>query len=168
MPEKMYCPRCANGFQEGTAYCRSCGLSLDGVSRIVTGEAASAPAMRRRPNSFALRTGLALFLIGTVLGMANLVVRDLGIFPEIYGKIVFLTFVALGLLGIGSAVVFPSKKYVKPKREDMPRGLETAPLPEQLSEPGINNIENAFPNADRSRLSVEPGSVTEKTTRQLG
>ncbi|MEP7148475.1 MAG: hypothetical protein ABI857_06285 [Acidobacteriota bacterium] len=163
----MYCPRCANGFQKATAYCRSCGLSLDGVSRIVTGEAASAPALRRSPNSFALRTGLALFLIGTVLGLANLIVRELGIFPEIYGKIVFLTFVALGLLAMGASVVFPSKTYVKPKFGDKARGLETAPLPEQLAAPGINSIDDGFLNKDRASVSVEPGSVTENTTRQL-
>jgi hypothetical protein len=172
MTENMYCPRCGNQFSESTSFCRTCGLSLDGVSEIVTGEAATAPEMRSGPNYKFIQIGLAMFIFGTVIGLANVIVRDLGLFPEIYGKAICLAFISMGLLSIALSVIFPSKRYVKRKQSkstnDSERRLKTAPLGEHLPPASINNIKTDFPKDDRLPVTAEPGTVTEHTTRQLG
>lgn len=171
MQKDMYCPRCGNSFSESTSFCRTCGLSLDGVSEIVTGEASTAPEIRSEPNYSAIRLGMALFIFGAVVGLANIVVRDLGLFPEIYGKAICLAFVSMGLLSIALSVIFPSKRYVKRKESkstnDSERRLKTAPLAEQLPPASVNNIKTDFPKDERPPVTIEPGSVTEHTTRHL-
>ena len=112
----MYCPRCASEFNPNTSFCRTCGLALDGVDKIVTGDAANAPEVRKRPRGDAIRMGIGLFMFGTVIGLANIVVRDLALFPELYGKILFLTMVIVGLLTIGIGFVFPKKQFIKKER----------------------------------------------------
>ena len=173
MAENLYCPRCAKRFSSETSYCRTCGLSLEGVTEIVSGDAANAPVTSTRPNPTAIRLGIGLVLLGTVLGMINGVIKDLGLYPEIYGKAVFIAFVAAGLLSLGAAVVFPSKKYTKRKdlnsnaESDYPGQLETAPLMSELPSPDLNDLEINFPKGIRDPTGVEPGSVTEQTTRSL-
>ena len=60
----MYCPRCAKEFESGTSYCRTCGLSLDGVAAIVKGEAETEPEMRTAPNGKLMRIGIGTFILG--------------------------------------------------------------------------------------------------------
>src|SRR3982750_1528146 len=103
----MYCPRCAKEFDPGTAFCRTCGLSLDGVAAIVTGEAETEPEFRTGPNREIQRYGIASFILGTVIALGNAMVRDLGLWPYDIGKYVFMTLIMLGLLLIGAGVVFP-------------------------------------------------------------
>lgn len=172
MAENLYCPRCAKQFSSGTSYCRTCGLALDGVSQIVSGDAENAPVTSRRPNFFAFRLGLGLFIFGLVIGMVNGVLKDLELFPQIYGKAVFLTFIAAGLLFLGSSIVFPSKKYTKRKKatteSDSPDQLDTSPLPGELSPANPAELNIDFPKDHREPVGVEPRSVTEHTTRNLG
>lgn len=172
MEENLYCPRCGKQFSSGTAYCRTCGLSLDGVSEIVTGEAATAPEIRSGPNYNFIRIGIALFIFGTVLGLANIIVRDLGLFPEIYGKIVFLTFVCIGMTTMGASFVFPSKRYLKQKPRGpadpaIDHGHRTSVLPHRLPTTIENYIEPTMSNDDRQPIAAEPGTITEHTTRHL-
>ena len=139
MSENLYCPRCGKQFSSGTAYCRTCGLSLDGVSKIVTGEAADAPITTSRPNFKVMRIGIGLFILGLAIGLINGAVRDLGLYPDAYGKMVFLALVAVGMLTLGAGFLFPTKKYTKRKpsasidRSASDTGLDTAPLAGQLS-----------------------------------
>ena len=173
MADNLYCPRCGKPSTTETSYCRTCGLSLDGVVEIVSGDAANAPVTSTRPNPMAIRLGIGLLLLGTVLGMINGLIRDLGLFPQIYGKAVFIAFVAAGLLCLGAAVVFPSKKYTKRRnvnsvRESDSTGeLDTAPLADQLS-PADVDVDNVnFPADSREPVIVDRASVTEHTTRNL-
>src|SRR5438445_383341 len=106
MSENLYCPRCGKQFSSGTAYCRTCGLSLDGVSKIVTGEAADAPITTSRPNFKVMRIGIGLFILGLAIGLINGAVRDLGLYPDAYGKMVFLALVAVGMLTLGAGFLF--------------------------------------------------------------
>lgn len=172
MDENLYCPRCGKQFSGKTSYCRTCGLDLSGVTEIVSGDAENAPVTSNTPNATALRLGLGLFLFGTALGLVNIVIRDLELFPEIYGKAVFIAFVIAGILSMGASVVFSSKKY--PKRENKreeplsPNEFETVPLAGELLplDSSANRIE--FPRNQREPVLTEPGSVVENTTRQLG
>ena len=173
MAENLYCPRCGKQFASETSFCRTCGLSLDGVSEIVNGEAGSAPEMVSRPNGKLMRVGIAVFIFGTALALFTAAVKDLGLFPEIYGKMVFLFVVSIGMLLIGAGFVFPSKVYKKHRRtEDFKparstKTLETAPLANSLApgEPSAAIID--FPVDTRELDPVPVGSVTENTTRNL-
>ena len=89
MAENLFCPRCGHKFAPETQYCRKCGLALEAVSKIVTGDAENAPVATKRPNYAGFRLGLGLFIVGLVIGLANGAIRDLQIYPEVYGKIVF-------------------------------------------------------------------------------
>lgn len=171
MKDPFYCPRCGKPFGGGTSYCRTCGLALDAVSEIVSGESDTAPERSKRPNFNFIRFGIGLFIFGTVLGLVNTVLRDLALFPETYGKAIFITFVAAGLLSIGSAFIFPSTKYTKRKKQDSSSGaaeagqMEAAPSTGQLGPAQFDEVE--FSKDVREPVAVEPSSVTEHTTRHL-
>lgn len=172
MSRNLYCPRCSKPFSSEISYCRTCGLSLDGVSKIVSGEAENAPAMTWRPNFKLMRLGIGLFIFGMVIGLIYGAVRDLGLFPEAYGKMIFLGIIALGMLTMGAGMLFPTKKYTRSKplsadRSDPDAGLDTASLAGQLpsAQVGVNDIE--FPKDAREFDKVAACSVTEHTTRNL-
>ena len=173
MAENLYCPRCGKQFSEGTAYCRTCGLSLDGVSKIVTGETDQAPLTTTRPNFKIMRIGIGLFILGLAIGLINGAVRDLGLFPDAYGKLVFLTLVAVGMLTLGAGFLFPTKKYTKRKPSSSTTqtapdtGLDTAQLAGQLTPADVDAADIAFPANRREPVIVDRGSVTEHTTRNL-
>lgn len=174
MTDNLYCPRCSKPFSSDTSYCRTCGLSLEGVSEIVSGEAASAPVMTSQPNFKTMRIGMGLFILGLVIGLLNGALRDFDLYPQAYGKMIFLLFIALGLLTIGSGFVFPTKKYTKRKLPrsitefDSEQQVHTAPLKGQLDAAYASVNDIAFPKDGREFESVPVGSVTEQTTRNLG
>jgi|GEM_PF-2818533 len=168
MAENLYCPRCAKPFSKDTSYCRTCGLSLDGVAKIVSGDAENAPVRVWRPNFNAIRYGVGIMILGLVIGLLNGMLRDFGLYPDRYGKAVFLALIALAMLTMGLAFVFPTKKYKKRKGADLPAELETAPLAGEL--PPVDTAELdpiVFPKDRREPVMAEPGSVTERTTRNL-
>lgn len=155
----MYCPRCSKQFDPGTSYCRTCGLALDGVSDIVSGQAESEPIVTRRPNFKLFRIGIGVFILGLVIGLINGALKDFELFPQSYGKLIFMLFVAAGMLTLGAGFLFPTKKYSKRKPSEL--GASKKP---QLAEPKHAN-DIVFP-ADTREL--EPvASVTEHTTRDL-
>ena len=161
MAEDLYCPRCGKGFASETSFCRTCGLSLDGVSEIVNGEAADAPEMVSRPNFKLMRFGIGLFIFGLVIGLINGALKDFDLFPQAYGKFVFMAMVALGMLLLGAGFLFPTKHYKKRKPSS-----KTATRPkEQLNAARDNDI--VFPVDTRELEPVPVGSVTENTTRNL-
>lgn len=167
MAENLYCPRCGKQFGIETSYCRTCGLSLDGVSEIVTGETATAPEVRTGPNNTAIRIGVGLFILGTALGLANVLVRELNLFPEIYGKMIFISFVIAGLVSMGLSFVFPQKRYVKKGRTNKDETVETG---RDLSTAELDQLPSADRNIDdfiSPDSRRKPDSVTEHTTRQL-
>lgn len=167
MAENLYCPRCAKAFTTGTSYCRTCGLELGGIVKIVSGDAENAPVTVSRPNFNAIRYGVVLMIIGLVIGLLNGALRDFNLYPDRYGKVVFMVFIALAMLTMGSAFLFPVKRYTKRKNadDDTPVKLDTAPLAGELPPADTNEI--VFPANLREPVMAEPGSVTERTTRHL-
>lgn len=171
MTYKMYCPRCGKQFDLGTSYCRTCGLSLDGVSDIVSGEAESEPVVTRRPNFKLFRIGIAMFILGLVIGLINGALKDFELFPQSYGKLIFMLFVAAGMLTLGAGFLFPTKKYTKRKpttgSSGVDKKLDTAPLARSLDEARPNLDQVHFSKDDREFEKVPAASITEHTTRNL-
>lgn len=169
----MHCPRCGNQFSSGTAYCRTCGLSLDGVSEIVHGESASAPEITSQPNLKIMRLGGGIFILGVAFALITRILRGLELFPESYGLLVFLVFSTVAILTLGVGLLFPAKKYTKrkPAQSTAPSELDlvsgTPPLTARLNaaSPAVNDID--FPKAGREPEKMPVGSVTEHTTRNL-
>jgi hypothetical protein len=165
MKKDLFCPRCGNQFKSETSFCRTCGLSLDGVSEIVNGEAESAPEMISRPNFKVMRIGIGLFICGLVIGLANGALKDFDLFPQVYGKLIFMAMAALGMLMLGAGFLFPTKRYKKRKSSSKSPTFDTATLNEQLIPAGPNDF--AFPNDTRELEPVPIGSITENTTKNL-
>lgn len=162
----MYCPRCANKFESGTAFCRTCGLSLDSVSAIVSGEKESEPIVKSVPNRDLVRYGVGTVILATVIGLGHGALKDFHLYPESVGKFVVLTMLMIGIVLIGAGVLFPKKKYINQTQprsnEDEKSSLPTANL--HVLPSADRNIDDiAFPSAN----AHEPGSVTENTTRHL-
>ena len=152
-------------FASETSFCRTCGLSLDGVSEIVSGEAESAPEVVSRPNFKLMRFGIGLFIFGLVIGLANGALKDFDLFPQAYGKLVFMVTVALGMLMLGAGFLFPTKQFKKRKPKSPSEIPDTASVKEQLNPASLNDI--VFPVDTRELEPVAVGSVTENTTRNL-
>lgn len=170
MKTDLFCPRCAQPFDSGTKFCRTCGLALDGVSEIVNGEAANAPEVKWQPNFKLMRIGIGLFILGLVIALSNAALRDLGLFPESYGKMLFLALAALGMLMLGAGFVFPTRKYTKRKSSNIAAPdlfLDTAPLAGELGAAKTDLNELEFRKDGRDLEAIPVGSVTEHTTRNL-
>ncbi len=169
MAEKIYCPRCGKAARSGESFCRTCGLELAEVAQIVSGNVENAPETAFRPNPKFITTGIAIFILGTVLGLGHAILRDLDLYPQIYGKTVFMLFIMAGMLTLGLAFVFPSKRFKKRRGTQTEvevtsaDKLATAPL---RSLPNADEEKFAIPFPRKSR-DKEPASITEHTTRQL-
>ena len=169
----MFCPRCAKKFEADTSYCRTCGLSLDEVRRILSGEADTEPEIRRRPNFSLMQAGIAIFILGMVVALGNAALSTaIGFRPDI-GKVIFLSMIAIGMLFLGLGFVFPRTRYIA-NRSKQDKELESTPakstsrLKARLEEPREAFLDVEFPKDDREPVNIEVSSVTEHTTRQLG
>lgn len=173
MADNLYCPRCSNQFSHGTSYCRSCGLSLDAVSKIVKGEAENAPEITTRPNFKLMRLGIGLFILGLVIGLVNGALRDFGLYPDAYGKMLFMVIVAAGMLMVGAGFLFPRKTYKKREalaeddHHDPSKTFNTAPLAGELNPASVDADPIKFPTNTLIPENQPVGSVTESTTRNL-
>jgi len=168
MAERIFCPRCGKPSDGNVSYCRTCGLALDDVGRIVEANVENKPETRTRPNSGLFRLGLGLFILGMVVALINGAVKEIEPWPQSYGKALFLAMIAARLLFLGASIVFPVRTYRK-RRPDLKtdadtNSLTTGPLARELPPAEINNIDPAL----RLDRHSGPLSVTEGTTRQLG
>lgn len=163
----MYCPRCSKEFTPGPSYCRTCGLSLDGVVEIVTGEAENEPEIKKGPNQKLIRAGMGSIIPGMVIGLSIPIFKNLELFTAAAtARYIFLGLIMLGILLLGAGVLFPSRRYVKKKaprssREPETPMIETARL-EALRAGDLSVNDFQIPSNSR-----EPDSVTENTTRLL-
>jgi hypothetical protein len=174
MAENLFCPRCGKQFGNQTSFCRTCGLSLAPVVEVVNGDVENKPVVTRRPNFKLFQIGIALFIFGMVIGLINGALKDFELFPQSYGKLVFLLFIAAGLLTLGAGFLFPTKKYTKHKPSsqstvpvDADTSLDTAPFPHSLNEARTNVNDFEFPKDDREFDKFPVASVTDHTTRNL-
>lgn len=167
----MFCPRYAKKFDPDTSYCRTCGLSLDGVREIVSGEAESEPEFKLRPNFKLMQIGIAIFIMGMVVALANAALSTAIGFNKDIGTVIFLTMVAIGMAFLGIGFVFPQKRYVKRRSSVEPtadeNNLMTGPLRNELHAGQASAVEFELADDQREPVHVDVPSVTEHTTRQL-
>jgi hypothetical protein len=169
MAETLYCPRCAKPASPDTSYCRSCGLALDGIAEILKGDAANAPAVPPRRGFTTFGIGLGIFTLGLAIAILNAALRDFNLYPDKYGKMVFLVLIAAGLLTLSYSLIMQFRRLAEQKsldKHERPTALlETTSHPQQL--PGADTNEIIFPTNVRKPAMAETPSVTENTTRHL-
>lgn len=163
----MYCPRCAKEFESGTSYCRTCGLSLEGVVEIVKGEADNEPDIRRGPNKKLQRLGFVVSILGLFIGLSISLFITVGLEPAAaVAKVMFVLLLMTGVSIIGAGFIFPQKRYIKKKQ----KGLPDQNVGDRLASGTIEQLPPADRNVDDALLPQtprEPDSITEHTTRQL-
>ena len=162
----MYCPRCSKEFSPETSYCRTCGLSLEGVVQIVQGEAETEPEIRSGPNGTLTRAGIGSFIVGGVIGLSIPIFKNLELFTAAsVARYVFLVIVMLSMLMLGAGVVFPQKRYVKKKKKADSTATDKDPsiVTGRLELPSTDRNVDDFIMSDTRK----PDSVTEHTTRRL-
>ncbi len=163
----MYCPRCSKEFESATSYCRTCGLSLEGVSEIVQGEAESEPEIRSGPNSKLTRIGIGVAFLGMFSGLCVALFVSVGLeSAAAVAKVMFILLVMAGLLIIGTGFVFPQKRYVK-KRQKVSANAEEGGRLATVNLEQLPSADQSLDNFVFPADSREPDSVTEHTTRQL-
>ena len=146
----MFCPQCGKDNSTGERFCRSCGLGLQAVSHAVmnglSSDGAKPPRRFDVPlgyGFFMLFLGLAIIFVGNVLFHEQLM-ADIGSVIAFIGVAIF-GYRGLQLLMSGPAV-------------NTTASAETATLP---------NSDNPGQLASADGFETVPGSVTERTTRNL-
>ncbi|MBA3769636.1 MAG: hypothetical protein H0X08_03935 [Blastocatellia bacterium] len=162
MAENLYCPRCSKSFAAGISYCRTCGLSLDGVIALVHGDTDSAAEIKKRPNVGLMQAGIGIFILGLVVALLNAAMGSLNLFPGEYGSVVFFVLTAIGMALLGLGFVFPKKHYVARRPSlKMEKAKETQITTSQLGELPATLYEDG--DAEIRAWT----SITEHTTRHL-
>lgn len=181
----MFCPRCGQErVSQETSFCSQCGFLLTGAAELLErGGAPLAPVPADSPRARGVKFGIFMILLMLVVApVMGMIAMGLRIGPWPIGLAVFLLGGG-GLLRIIHALMFESKQpgaptlreqrwtrwetgrggqYIKPAVADqqLPRG-EVYPL-----STGHHRTSTA-PGRWLDTSDLEPGSVTEQTTRQL-
>jgi hypothetical protein len=162
----MYCPKCGNlQVQEELRFCVKCGLSLEGVTTLVT--TGSAPTVDKKnprkgqlsPRAKGILQGVAIVPGGIgawfVLDIIYEGVFGAGMMGGLYAMVTLILLTAL--LRILYAVFL--------EEGSARRGRESALAYDRQAEVGAPVINPALPLPTNE--IVQPLSVTEKTTRHL-
>ena len=150
----MYCPKCASQNVEDAKFCRSCGANVSLVPQALTGRLPidragrfeEAIRRRRRPN---LARGITRVSLGFAL---LLVIAGIFFTKGTIGAEIWLFIPAFALIGKGVADIVNALS------------LERAARQSSLTPP-VQNTGELQPSEQYNTL--EPGSVTEGTTRHL-
>lgn len=161
----MFCPRCSTRYDDQVQYCRACGLALNEITKIVSGDGTEAGKVVSKPNFTLMRFGFALFILGVAIALLNAAVKDLGLVPEIYGKVTFMLMVSAGMLLMGSSFIFPTRTFRPTKGLNGP----TRPVSPPTTGPMGELPDGARSLNDLATAGLNDGvpSVVENTTRQL-
>jgi hypothetical protein len=170
----MYCPNCGSNNQAEIKFCTRCGTNLNVVSEALAEKAAAPPQVDERMvkllkeyyrsrratlvGALTLPVGLALLMAMFITGFPEhlIIVAAIGLGLTIYGATV-------GIWGIGHWIDSSSEMKAlnvvvstQNSRDASRPKLDTARVP---SAPALGEQYSTDP--------IEPGSVTEQTTRQL-
>ncbi|MCW5950321.1 MAG: hypothetical protein KIT41_12675 [Pyrinomonadaceae bacterium] len=163
--QDMFCPRCSTRYDDQVQYCRACGLALDEVTKIVSGDGTEAGKVVSKPNYTLMRFGFALFILGVSIALLNAAVKDLDLVPEIYGKVTFMLMVSAGLLLMGSSFLFPTRTFRPAKGRTGPARPVSAPATGPMGE--LPDGARSLNDLATSGLNDSVPSVVENTTRKL-
>jgi predicted RNA-binding Zn-ribbon protein involved in translation (DUF1610 family) len=157
----MHCPSCGAETSLDQRFCRSCGMDLESVSKLVVAhsspdllklEKARCKKVRQERIYQSFKFGLSMF----VLGMAGLfITKTLG-FPKSYNLIGgLLLFLAMGLMIRG---MLPAMRDSASRSKKLPTSARTT---SELSEA------EATKELPSARVPVPVASVTERTTQLI-
>ena len=173
----MFCPKCGQEtHSETSSFCSRCGYLLTGTLELFRfGGILPNKPQKNSPRSRGLKQGLFILLLGILLFP---LLGILGAFlfrqpPFVAGIVLFLSFAA-GLLRIAYALMFEEKYPTELPSGAEPQGASLkisgqespSALPPQQTFPAE---QYATPSTGRwlDTNDLEPGSVTEGTTRLL-
>ena len=163
----MHCPTCGKPATHEQQFCRSCGMSLEAVGKLVARNSASPAEVQKRIDRAEaekiivsrmfnwIMWGMIIMGIGVVMIVVNKSgVVDFSKWVKMIGSIM-----ALGGAGVAAAGVLNSMRQgVQLSGRRSP--IEIAPAPEPVTLPEAKALPtNEFPDA--------PASVTERTTNLL-
>lgn len=153
----MFCPNCGTVNQEAHIYCRSCGLKLDAISRMVAEQFPSAEyaAIVRRKILFE-KLGLVSLAVMAIVGLSMLLYKVGAFKAELFGEaaVLWSAFTAFAVFGLAAVFFFNYGKMIDFEKLN-PR-LDTKPDSKPLDTQNL--IE------DRP---FKPASVTEHSTELL-
>jgi hypothetical protein len=155
----MHCPSCGAETNLEQRFCRSCGMDLETVSKLVAEY--SSPenlklekSLTQKTNQQRMYESIKWGMISLILGMAALVIVKTLAFDKTYNLIgALLLFISMGLLCFGALSTMREVTSTrKPRTSD-----RTAELPE-------SQTTKELPAA---RVPVPVASVTERTTQLI-
>ena len=157
----MHCPSCGAETSLDQRFCRSCGMDLETVSKLVA--AHSSPETLKLEKSLSEKAtqkrmyqSIKWGMICFILGMAALATtKTLGLDKVFNLGPLFLLFMGMGIMLYG-AVLFPMRERASSSRK-LPGPGSSSELPE-------TEITKELPAA---RVSVPVASVTERTTQLI-
>jgi hypothetical protein len=141
----MFCPNCATQVGEGQKFCRSCGLQLDAITRIVSGSPVEEQRdidQGRKTLPRSLRLGVVTIMLGLLTGcLIPIVAGLLSYYPALSPLIPILAGMA-GLFLFGGVIIMflmestgtrakKSRKKILPPAEDtnkLPPGSDGTPI----------------------------------------
>ena len=166
----MHCPQCGlQQVSDKVRYCRSCGFSLSGVKELVLPDERAAKATKTRFET-AFNQGLVLLLCSLLAAIILTLLKDAGLIPQIYVKIVAAFFVLAGLARMFYPYVVGKSK--EREAEDLPvdkadAALKTSKLPLSLGSSRSIPVSDFDVRRDDKAEMMPPPSVTEHTTNKL-
>lgn len=114
-----------------------------------------------------MRMGLCLFIFGLVIGLANGALRSFNLYPDEWGKAIFLGFVTIGMACLGLGLIVPARRKRGPATKQDVTEIKPATTTSQLPAGDLETADAVFSAPTRERVMAQPGSVTESTTRNL-
>lgn len=156
----MHCPNCAQPAAADQQFCRSCGMSLEAVSKLVAEHSSELVEVQKKADKVALEAAIVRSMFNWITW--GIIILGVGVFLLILdrslsigkGFSIFTSFLMLSGLGIATAGVLKAIKqgttFATGRRDNQISGTpDTKSLP-------TNEIPDALP------------SVTERTTQLIG
>ncbi|NNE66387.1 MAG: hypothetical protein HKN33_07450 [Pyrinomonadaceae bacterium] len=153
----MYCPNCAKANSNEVSYCRGCGISLDGVSKLLESELSKSPDQDKFLNSrFFSRIGNGFLYAFLGVGFGLIFTMAVYFKFKWFGAEMMAYFAVFGfaLLGVLSILFFGLSRMTRSSPKS-PEGAVTS----ELDSNDVRKLESTgFPSAR---------SITENTTDLL-
>jgi zinc-ribbon domain len=170
----MYCPNCGSNNQAEIKFCTRCGTNLNIVSDALSGKPATPPQFDERmvkllTDYYSSRRSTLVGALTLPVGLLLLTAMFIIGFPE---HLIIVALIGLGLSIYGAIALFWGIEHWISSTSEM-KALNTV-IPSQSLPPAskdtfnTSNIPSIPVLVERySTDPIQPGSVTEQTTRQL-
>jgi hypothetical protein len=133
----MFCPNCATLVGEGQKFCRSCGLQLDGITRIVSGSSVEEQRDKdqgKTPMPRSLRLGIVTIMLGLLTGCLIPILAGLRSYSPAPGPLIPILAGIAGIFLFGGVIIMflfesDGTKAKKPRKKVLPAAEDTNKLP---------------------------------------